>query len=90
MPTIEITQAQQDRLNSGKSIVIEAPEVKHFIVVRNDGGVLEYDTIDGKPQPWSVIRPSRTIIRTGEKSGFGHDFRETSKRNGDTVTEVSS
>lgn len=74
MPCIEVTPEQYAEYQAGASIKKPEPEVKYFIVVRNDGGIFEYSTIDGQPQPWTVVRNSKSVtLPLGEK-GMSYDF----------------
>ena len=85
MPCIEVTPEQYETYKSGGTIQKPEPEVKHFIVVRNDGGIFEYTTTDGQPDPWKVLRNSRSVtVPIGEK-GMSYDF--TNNSNFDTIIQ---
>src|SRR5688572_25243586 len=66
------------RPEDGWALSIEPePVVKHFIVVRpEDGWVVEYETIDGKPQPWTCVRSPYGYPPVGLRAHMGYDFTQ--------------
>ena len=94
MPDITITDEQAAALARGENITLSAPKpdpvVKRYVVVKERSGcVVEYETHDGVPQPYTVLRAGSAHVAVGWRSNWGHDFingRAVSK--GAVVTEI--
>lgn len=92
MPSIEITAEQAQALANGEDVTLKAvsrPSVQKFIAVSKlTGLVLEYETHDGKPQPWTVLRPgNHGTYKPGYRASVTCDFQG---RFGWSVTEVQA
>ena len=75
--------------NAGQPISKPQPKpvVKRFIAVGECGNVYEYETRDGVPQPWTVVRGSVGPFGVGHVSVSGFDFDKYPQY---TVVEVNA